>query len=143
MLIKYLICENCKQVVARFDLEAITLPLMSDQFESKFPPERCVRSPWYHPVKPIYMRCPMCPKRVFNDPEPENLWISDSMDGLMPYFWPIPKYKSMSESLEKVEACPKCGRLKSDFKAVNGFVHHVSACGRKRGRPAEELINVE
>ena len=81
---KYLCCENCFQTVAQFD--NVTYPVSSEQFTSKFPPERQVPPPWIPGVESQYMMCPFCRKRVFNVPDPKRLSASDDYHGTNRYW---------------------------------------------------------
>ena len=85
---KYLICENCKQVVARFDPDKVSIPVTGGMFQSHFH-ERGVHPPWQPGVEAQWMICPQCPKRVFNEPIPLHLTVSDTIDGLDPYFFDL------------------------------------------------------
>jgi hypothetical protein len=156
MPLKYLICENCLQVVARFDPDTVRLPVISDPFESHLA-HRSVLPPWLAGVESAYMKCPRCPKRVFNVANPVSLLVSDGIEGLSSYRWPVPapgagidrpgSPRSHDLGVEdigvpvKIEeliapddpACPVCGRLNSEFKSGAGFSHHVRACGKEKG----------
>ena len=83
----YLCCENCFQTVAKLDLDTkLFYPIQSDMFKSKFPPERGVPKPWVDGVPSQFMKCPLCPKRVFNDPNPKRLLVSENYDGTNRYW---------------------------------------------------------
>jgi len=147
---KYLICENCQQVVARFNPKTITYPIRSTMFEAKFPAERQVPSPWAHKdVEAEWMTCPFCPKRVFNERDPSVLTVSDSIEGYRPYSLDIglaavpaaqepktdPVRASISPDLDlgNTDACPVCGKGKADFKNASGFANHMRYCAAKHG----------
>lgn len=85
---KFLICENCKQVVARFHPDHVSMPISSNMFRAKHD-RKGDRPFWAINMEARYMKCPICPKRVFNSPVPERLRTSDSMDGAAPY-WFVP-----------------------------------------------------
>lgn len=85
---KYLICENCRQVVARFDPNKVHIPVGGHMFESHYA-ERGVYPPWRPFLEAEFMICPICPKRVFNEPVPLHLTVSDTMDGLDPYYFEL------------------------------------------------------
>lgn len=87
---KFLICENCKQVVARFDMAKISIPVNADMFRPKHA-DKDQRPFWAPRLESKYMGCPICPKRVFNQPVPERLYVSDSKDGSDPH-WFMPRY---------------------------------------------------
>lgn len=85
---KFLKCENCKQVVARFDTEAVRIPIESNMFQPKHA-DRGQRPFWSVNLEARYMMCPICPKRVFNTAYPERLYCSDTIDGSKPG-WFVP-----------------------------------------------------
>lgn len=151
---KYLLCENCHQVVARFDPATIRLPIRSTMFESKFHPDRQVPSPWAHrDVEAEWMKCPQCPKRVFNVPEPDSLYTADRADGIGPYRLKIKGSVFVDDGLSETdsttaplsndqdngntELCPVCGKSREDFKNASGFANHVRYCTAKHGGRAQ------
>jgi hypothetical protein len=130
MKLKYLICENCRQVVARFSPAHIHYPVRGEDFQSHLA-DRGVRAPWSPGVESRHMKCPVCPKRVFNVPDPEELTISDNIEGVPPYRWKLPTGAQPPEKDEE-EICPGCGKGKSEFKNASGFANHVRYCLSKR-----------
>lgn len=148
---KFLVCEICHQVVAKFDPERIRLPITSDQFSSPFPDERQVLSAWLDTVDAEWMMCPQCRFRVFQVPNPEMLRVSDSFYGERPYWFkpvtkpvttvtetvtpPKPQPKPQPKpALKDHGVCPLCGRDKAEFKALSGFMAHVRFCKGKERR---------
>jgi len=138
---KFLVCENCYQVVARFDPAAVKFPITSNMFHVKHKGERPF---WMPNVEAQFMRCPMCPKRVFNNPHPIRLYCSDRIDGMDRYHLDI-KYKAVEQIPEskQLTACPICGRLKSEFKSPQGFGAHVKFCIDKAAPDFESLDATE
>jgi hypothetical protein len=109
MALMYLICENCLQVVARFDPAAATIPVESGIFESHLA-DRGVPPPWQPGVDPAWMRCPVCPKRVFNVPNPMALYVSAGPDGVVPHYLDIDVAIIADEPSAGGYVCPDCGR---------------------------------
>jgi rubrerythrin len=131
MHLKYLICENCRQVVARFSPAHIHYPVRGEDFQSHLA-DRGVRAPWSPGVEPAYMKCPVCPKRVFHSVDPEELTISDNIEGVVPYRWKLPIGAQPPEPDDE-ESCPTCGKVKSEFKTAAGFTNHIRYCMAKHG----------
>ena len=132
MSLRYLICENCKQVIARFDSTTIRYPIKAEDFESHLA-ERGVRAPWAPGVEPAMMKCPVCPKRAFHNPDPYDLWVSDTVDGLNSYRWMIPTAEEAAPGPDEFEEfCPICGRGRNEFKNGSGFANHIRFCAAKQ-----------
>ena len=112
MAVKYLVCENCKQVVARFEPEKASIPIKSGIFESHLA-DRGVLPPWLPGVDPAWMKCPVCPKRVFNVPDPASLFVSDSPAGHPAYHLTIEE-----PAVEGGYICPGCGK---EYKTKDTF----------------------
>jgi hypothetical protein len=121
---KYLICENCHEVVASFD--TIEYPVVGEMFESKFAPDREMRPPWMPGTESAWLKCPVCRKRVFHSSDPKRLRVSDSREGLDPHWFEIVQPGANDEA--ETEACPKCGRKITEFKTKTGFMGHVRYC---------------
>ena len=132
--IRYLICENCLQVVASFTDRDVSIPITGDMFKSKFPPTREVPSPWQPGCESAYMKCPVCPKRVFNTPEPISLKVSDCYEGHEPYQYEIVPPVASDEAepefpvADMSDKCPKCGKTEGEFKNRSGYVNHKKFC---------------
>jgi hypothetical protein len=137
--IRYLICENCLQVVASFHGGDVSIPITGEMFQSKFPPEREVRPPWLPGVESAFMRCPVCPKRVFNTPNPTELRVSDFYEGYEPYQYEIVQpgangglEEEAFPEVDMAEKCDRCGRYEAEFKNRSGFVNHRKFCKGKK-----------
>ena len=61
---KYLVCENCKQVIGSFETTQVKLPLTGAMFQSKFPPKRQVPGPFQASAEWMYLNCTQCNKRA-------------------------------------------------------------------------------
>lgn len=133
-MIKYLLCENCYQVIAQFDPARLRQPVRSSMFLAKYA-DRGQRPFWSMDLPAADMRCPMCPKRIFNVPDPVDLYCSDTIDGLDAYrielkgkvveqmrpsnygpICPMGEHQWSSKSNEGIEMvdsliCLKCGML--------------------------------
>lgn len=108
----YLICENCHQVVARFDPSKVEPILDGAMFESHLA-DRDVRPPWQPGVTAPYMTCPLCPMRVFNQAFPEELRVSDNAAGLHAYNYELTQPTQETEPELEVQGgfmCPGCGK---------------------------------
>lgn len=108
MAVMYLLCENCKQVVARFDSARVKIPLKSQLFESHLA-HRGVYPPWRPDLDPRWWKCPVCPKRVFNTVTPTSLYASVDRSG-----FPA-EHMDLKQKVEEPEAiggyiCPGCGK---------------------------------
>jgi len=133
-MVKYLICENCRQVVASLDADKAELPITSGMFQSKHA-ERGERPPWMLGVSSKHLHCPMCPKRVFNEPEPRRLYVSDHIDGTDPHYLELrpmtPSEREMPEEILSVKPykCERCGQVYSS-KATYDRYHK---CPKPKG----------
>lgn len=107
MAVKYLICENCLQVIAKFDPDDVSIPVDGGMFISHLA-DRGLRPPWLPGVESQWMKCPVCPKRAFNVPDPTALLVSDTADGLTPYKLNIEDQEKPQEQGGYI--CPGCGK---------------------------------
>ena len=122
----YLVCENCKQAIAKFVPADIRLPLTGDMFNSVFPPERGVPGPFMPGCDWLYLRCPYCPIRpIF---EPDRLMVSGSVAALSPYYMNIPIEVAetpvdvdINEPDTHAYACPDCGQAYQNKKRYDMY----------------------
>jgi rubrerythrin len=131
---KYLLCENCHEVIASFEMEDIAYPVTGEMFQSKFAPEKDMLPPWIPGTESAWLKCPICRKRVFHNPNPKRLRVSDYRSGLDPHLIEIVQ-PELNQEVEKPKlegGCPKCGKPKTDFKNIGGYMGHVRYCKGKR-----------
>ena len=123
---KYLICENCHEVVASFESEDIEYPVVGEMFQNKFAPEREMRPPWIPGTEAAWLKCPVCRKRVFNTSDPKWLRVANSREGLDPYLIEI--VKPGANDAYATDVCQACGKKQTEFKTKGGFMGHVRYC---------------
>lgn len=130
----YLLCENCKQVIARFEPGDIRLPLVGHMFDSVFPPERKMPGPFQPTCDWLFLRCPHCPIRpIF---ERNRLWVSDSVTGLDPFYLnipilvvaPLPPIDDATVD-SHAYACPDCGKEYTNKKRY--VMYHTNCKARE------------
>lgn len=85
---KYLVCENCKQVAVAFEPDQVSHPVHGGMFISQYA-GRGMRPPWVSGLASEWLMCGQCGKRVFHDPNPTQLTVSDNIEGTEPYVMPL------------------------------------------------------
>ncbi len=103
---KTLLCEICRTPIAQFDPIEVSVPLTGAMFKPLYMDREC-NPTWLPSIEQDDLVCPMCKRRVFNDPH--RLLTSDG-------------YMEVEDSVPF--RCPYCGKVCGSEIGLKSHMRH-------------------